>query len=64
MNVKGDSHLCCSCDNIVSTWYVRLYGLTVMLARRSFAREGGVARVWTCSRAIALVSGHGLVFQK
>ena len=33
----------------------------VMLARAIFARAGDFARVWTLARAIARVSGHGLV---
>ena len=26
MKTKSDSDLCCSCDNIIPIWHVRLYG--------------------------------------
>ena len=35
--------------------------LIVMLAWTTFASAGDFARVWTCARAIARVSRHGLI---
>ena len=63
MKVKGDSLQCCSCDNEVPIWHVRLYGCRWCWHGRFFARAGDFARAWTQARAISRVFGHGLALK-